>query len=220
MSEPVLTTHNTRAPDLRDLCAFMGMGLVSWQHVEDAHYLLFVKLIGAPKQEVCSVLYFSPPSFESRRVLVDRLTQVVVSDEKILKTWSKLNKDLGVHASNRGILAHYGLEYEIIYDAPEPSLNFKLGAPRLAKSRHNQIAALLGKKVNKQPLTTKDVRTFITGFIEIEERLKHFAQSFPLPQPQQQVSLLQGLVPYFASQGESPKVPPSSSQPDKSPSDR
>jgi hypothetical protein len=62
MSEPVLTTQHTRAPDLRDLCAFMGMGLVSWQKAEDAHYLLFVKLVAAPKQEVCSVLYFSPPS--------------------------------------------------------------------------------------------------------------------------------------------------------------
>jgi hypothetical protein len=106
MSEPVLTTQDTRAPDLRDLCAFMGMGLVSWQKVEDAHYLLFVKLIAAPKQEVCSVLYFSPPSFESRRVMVDRLAQVAISDAKVLKTWSKLNKDLGLQASNRGVLAH------------------------------------------------------------------------------------------------------------------
>ncbi len=95
MSEPVLTTEHTRAPDLRDLCAFIGMGLVSWQNVEDSHYLLFVKLIAAPKQEVCSILYFSPPSFESRRVLVDRLAQVVISDAEVLKTWSKLNKDLG-----------------------------------------------------------------------------------------------------------------------------
>jgi len=92
MSEPVLTTQNTRAPDLRDLCAFMGMGLVSWQNVEDAHYLLFAKLIGAPKQEICSVLYFSPPSFESRRVLVDRLAQVGISDDEILRTWSKLTR--------------------------------------------------------------------------------------------------------------------------------
>jgi hypothetical protein len=203
VSEPVLTTQHTSAPDLRDLCAFMGMGLVSWQRVEDAHYLLFVKLIAAPKQEVCSVLHFSPPSFESRRVLVDRLAQVVIADVAVLKTWSKLNKDLGSQASNRGTLAHYGLNYEIIYDTPEPSLDFKLGIPRLAQSRHNQIASLLGKKANKQPLTTRDIRKFITGFVEIEERLTEFTQSFQLPPPQQGANLLQGLLPFLSSQGAS-----------------
>jgi hypothetical protein len=192
----------------------MGMGLVSWQKVEDTHYLLFVKLIGAPKQEVCSILYFSPPSFESRRVLVDRLVQVVITDAEILKTWSKLNKDLGSHASNRGSLAHYGLDYEIIHSTPEPSLNFKIGAPRLAQSRHNQIASLLGKKSNKQPLTIRDVRKFITGFVEIEEHLKEFTQSFQLPAPQQGLGLLQGLAPYFSSLAGSPPTHPSKPQPD------
>jgi hypothetical protein len=184
----------------------MGMGLVSWQKVEDAHYLLFVKLVAAPKQEVCSVLYFSPPSFESRRVLVDRLAQVVISDAEVLKTWSKLNKDLGSQASNRGILAHCGLDYEIIYNTPAPSLDFKLGTPRLGQSRHNQIASLLGKKANKQPLATRDIRKFITGFIEIEERLTKFTQSVQLPPPQQGANLLQGLLPFLSSQA----APPSS----------
>jgi len=103
------------------------------------------------------------------------------------------NKDLGVAASNRGSLAHYGLQYEIIYNTPEPSMDFKFGAPRLGQSRHNQIASLLGKQANKQPLTTRDVRNFITGFVEVERRLTEFTQSLQLPSPQQGVGLLQAI---------------------------
>jgi hypothetical protein len=214
MFEPVLTTQNTKAPDLRDLCAFLGMALVTWQKVEDTHYLLFVKLIGAPKKEVCSILYFSPPSFESRRVLVDRLAQTIITDPKILKTWRKLNKDLDTEGSNRGKLAHYGLDYEVVFNTPEPSTDFKLGFPKLAPSRHNQIASLVGKKKTKEPLTTKEVRNLITNFIEIEGRLNEFIQSFHLPEPQQGANLLQGLAPYFSSLAGSPPSPPSKPQPD------
>jgi hypothetical protein len=195
----------------------MGMGLATWQRVEDCHYLLFEKLLNGPSQQVCSLLYFSPPSFESRRVMVDRIAQVVIKGEEINRTWKKLNKDLGTEAAKRGKLAHYGLNYEIIYNTPEPSLDFKLGAARLAPSRYNQIAELLGNKTAKEPLTIHEISDFITGFIAIGKRLEDFIDVVQVTS-QQPISYAQGLLQFLPSQAESPLIPPSNTSQDKPPS--
>src|SRR5438309_6132274 len=100
--------------DLFDLYGWMGAALTEWQRVEDAHYLFFLKILGAPKEEVCSVLYFSPPSFESRRVMVDRVAQHALENSDHKKDWPKISKRLDAGASHRGRIAHYALDFEII----------------------------------------------------------------------------------------------------------
>ena len=129
--------------DLFDLYGWMGAALTEWQRVEDAHYLFFLKILGAPKPEVCSVVYFSPPTFESRRVMVDRVAHYTIGEADHKKEWKKLNKRLEKCASQRGKLAHYGLGFEIIKTGPRWH-DFEIGAPRLEPSKHNKIAALKG----------------------------------------------------------------------------
>jgi hypothetical protein len=213
MVEPMPTTQNTKSPDLRDLCAFMGMGLAIWQRVEDVHYLLFKKLIGSPKEAICSILYFSPPSFESRRVLVDRLSQVIIEDIKWLKTWKKLNKDINLAGYQRGKLAHYGIDYEIIFNTPEPSTDFKLGPPKLAPSKHNQIASPLGQK--KKSLTVLEVREIIAKFIDIESRLGKFVEELNIPMSTPKTKYLEGLNRYFGNSSDRPLGILNQIQPDK-----
>jgi hypothetical protein len=219
MTDYVPKTENTKASETRDLCAYMGMGLATWQRVEDCHYQLFEKLLNGPSPTVCSILYFSPPTFESRRVLVDRIAQVLIADKEIKKEWEKLNKDLSTEAAKRGKLAHYGLDYEIVYNTPQPSLDFKMGAPRLAPSRYNQTAELLGNKTAKEPLTIRKIRDFIVSFMEIEDRLEAFLKALK-PAKQQAMGFSQALAPFLSSQGEHPPIPPNSSRPDKPPSDQ
>jgi hypothetical protein len=74
--------------DLFTLMGWVGAALTQWQQVEDAHYLFFLKILGAPKPEVCSVIYFSPPTFESRRVMVDRVAHYTITGKEDKKTWN------------------------------------------------------------------------------------------------------------------------------------
>jgi hypothetical protein len=43
--------------ELRLFLELIGACLMKWQSVEDAHYILFLKMLGAPQEEICSVIY-------------------------------------------------------------------------------------------------------------------------------------------------------------------
>src|ERR1700737_672274 len=92
-----------RNKDYQYFLAFIGLALTSWTIVEEQHFLLFRKMLSSISKEICSVLYFSPPSFESRRVLVDRVAQLYLP-ERHLKEWDAINTDLADGASQRGRL--------------------------------------------------------------------------------------------------------------------
>jgi hypothetical protein len=185
--------------DLSFLMGFVGAALTQWQQVEDAHYLFFLKILGAPKPEVCSVIYFSPPTFESRRVMVDRVAQLTITGEDDKKIWKKLNQRLDKAASHRGKLADYGLGFEIIKTGPNAT-DFKLGYPRLEPSRHNKIAELKGEKPETRHLTSKEVRGYIIEFIELGDDLENFTKKIANPRPQQGLGLLSGLLPFLGTE--------------------
>ena len=84
---------------------YMGVALTSWADVEEAHFLAFRKMMGSTKKEICSIIYFSIPSFEAKRVLVDRVATYYLADE-FKKGWSKLDRELQQASAQRGMLAH------------------------------------------------------------------------------------------------------------------
>jgi hypothetical protein len=195
---------------------FVGAALTQWQQVEDAHYLFFLKILGAPKPEVCSVIYFSPPTFESRRVMVDRVAQVTITNQADKKIWKKLNKRLEKAASHRGKLAHYGLGFEIIQTGPNAT-DFKLGDPLLKPSMHNKIAALKGEKPDTHRVTSQEVRGYIVDFIQLKDDLENFTKKVAAPQPQQGLGLLSALLPFLGTEETQhlslPTPPPSGGEP-------
>jgi hypothetical protein len=180
----------------------MGIVLTRWQSVEDAHYLLFVKMLGAPKEEICSVLYFSPPSFESRRVMVDRVAHFFLQDAAHKREWKDLNKRLETGASERGRIAHYSLDFEISPGPTGTLADMTLHSPRLKPSRYNQVAVLQGKGRDnpKHKLSTKELHGYIISFTKLSVELGAFAQKIALPPPQQGLGLLSGLLPHLGSQ--------------------
>jgi hypothetical protein len=184
--------------DLSFLLGFVGAALTEWQQVEDAHYLIFLKILGAPKPQVCSVIYFTPPTFESRRVMVDRVAQVTITDEDEKKLRTKLNQRLDKAASHRGTLAHYGLGFEIIKTGPNAT-DFKLGEPRLEPSRHNKIAELKGEKLENRHLTSKEVQRCIIEFFTLKDDLENFTKRIENPRPQQGLGLLSNLLPFLGT---------------------
>jgi hypothetical protein len=170
----------------------MGMALTRWQGVEDAHYLLFLKMLGAPKEEICSVLYFSPPTFESRRVLVDRVAHYFLEDKAQKKEWSDLNKRLGDRASERGRIAHYSLSFDFKYRGPTLAHGVDVTNPHIRPSPHNKVAVLQGKTVEspKHRLTADEVLKYIESFTALERDVIAFTKKISLPQPQQGLGLL------------------------------
>jgi hypothetical protein len=182
--------------DVFGLMGWVGAALTQWQRVEDAHYLFFLKILGAPKPEVCSVIYFSPPTFESRRVMVDRVAYHMIANKEDKKTWKELHKRLETAASQRGKLAHYALGFEIIKTGPNVT-DFKLGLPRLEPSKHNKIAELKGETPDTYHLTSKQVRDYIATFIQLQNDLEHFTKTVPVLQPQQGLGLLSSLWPFL-----------------------
>jgi hypothetical protein len=63
MSEPEKEDDRRYQEEFKNLCYFMGLSLVMWQQVEEEHFRLFVKMLGAPQKEICSIVYYSTESF-------------------------------------------------------------------------------------------------------------------------------------------------------------
>lgn len=121
--------------DYLHFMGYMGVALTSWADVEEAHFLAFRKMMGSTKKEICSIIYFSIPSFEAKRVLVDRVATYYLADE-FKKGWSKLDRELQQASAQRGMLAHYGLDFEILAktENEDGSLSIEFGRPRLRPS--------------------------------------------------------------------------------------
>jgi hypothetical protein len=184
-----LTTKKLNDKDLPRLFQAMGVALTTFQGVEDAHYLLFLKMLGAPMEEVCSVIYFSPPSFEGRRVMVDRVAQHAL-EEKYKNEWNALNKRLSKASEKRGRIAHYSLDFEWIDVPPVPPADFafgEMGKPRLRPSRYNRL------KDGDNPqhlLTIIEVAKSVSVFAQLRDDLNAFTAKVSLPRPRQGLGLL------------------------------
>jgi hypothetical protein len=147
----------------------MGIALIVWQQVEDAHYSFFVKLCSRLPPEICSIIYFSPPTFESRRVMVDRIAQIAINSKGEAAEWKKLNKKLEIGASQRGKIAHFGLEFEIKITGQGPK-DFDRGEARLARSKHNKIK----RNEDEQHLTRAEIGAFVGNFDDLIKNLADF----------------------------------------------
>ena len=150
---PSKPQNKASASATTELVGFVGLVIVTWQQVEEAHYLLFAKLVGVPSDDIASILYFSPPTFESRRVLVDRIAQCTLENKAHKSEWAALNKRLGKGASNRGKIAHYSLYHlSDIRETGDPDSPIEfvsnLEFPLLTPSIFNRVAALKGEGKN------------------------------------------------------------------------
>jgi hypothetical protein len=130
--------------ETREILFLMGLGLTSWERVEDEHFFLFRKLLDYQADQICSVLYHGPPTFESRRVLVDRLMEANVVPPDFKTVWRKINKRLATAANHRGQLAHFGLGFDVDYLDKEPSLKYRVINPHLRPSLNNRLKSMQG----------------------------------------------------------------------------
>ncbi|WP_340667914.1 hypothetical protein [Bradyrhizobium ottawaense] len=180
--------------DYMHFMAYMGAALTSWADVEEAHFLAFRKMMGLTKKELCSIVYFSIPSFEGKRVLVDRIAAYYLADD-FKSEWSKLDRELQSASSQRGMLAHYGLDFELLDQTTDEdgSLKFKFGAPRLRPSSYNEVFVIQGKTGDKHTLTMDKIRNCAERFQELSKRMADFTHR--MQEAQHHVGFAQALFP-------------------------
>jgi hypothetical protein len=161
---------------IKPLLIYMSLALIGWEHVEDELYLLFRKLLNYPSDSICSILYHSPPSFESRRVLLDRIIEACIMPKEARIDWKKISKRLVKASEHRGQPAHFGLGFEIEFPGQTPPLNYRFINPHLRPSLKNRLKSSQGRGYEN-----KDNRisaSKITEYIEEFSKLKSDIESF------------------------------------------
>jgi hypothetical protein len=116
--------------------------------------------------------------------MTDRIAQAVITDKVPKKEWKNLNKRLDEAASQRGKIAHYGLDFEIKITGQ--GLNdFERRPAKLSQSRHNAIAKLKGESVAQRYLTIEELQTFVDNFDKLSTDLHEFTMNVSGPLPQE-----------------------------------
>jgi hypothetical protein len=121
-------------PEDRDcLYKALGEGLVRWQYIETAFYLIALALTGM-EQKTCSLMFFHIKSAENKLSLIDRLIFTNIKQAERTKHWTPISKSIAGAIKFRNSLAHF--EYFILTDE-----NFKAIRPktkfRYALSSHH-----------------------------------------------------------------------------------
>jgi hypothetical protein len=105
-----MTTHKTIvaiAPsnDIGLLGGFYGRtgeALVMWQGLENAHYRLFLQLLGAANNDVAALTYFSHKSFNSRHIMVGSMIQIVLAQKTRIVLRSEWGDVAGLQKAIKG----------------------------------------------------------------------------------------------------------------------
>jgi hypothetical protein len=215
---PETSTEESRKAEFRKLCEAIGFAMMTWQDIEAAHFRLFLKMLGAPKKEVCSAIYYSVESFDARHKMVGRMAHYFMQADSYAPhraVWSGvdggLSKKVKDANENRNKLAHYGMDFDVIgqTERPDGSRVVELSNPRLQPYYENQVSRLLGRTPDRPEhnLSAKEISGYASLFQRVGAEIDDFQKSLTLPPPHQGIGLLAGLLPYLGS-GEIPNPSP------------
>jgi hypothetical protein len=199
----------------QEFCYHIGLALVTWQDVEEAHFKLFFKLIGAPNGEIASLAYHSLDSFQTRHVMVGRMIDLffknTTQDETVKRVWANvdgLQKRLKDANLNRNKLAHYSWETDFVSEThlETGGVIVKFTGPRLQASSYNSVSRVLGYTPDKPEhnLDEGTLRTYIGDFRRLATELDAFQRdlnSWPLEPTLAQVL---GLPPKYLKESRLP----------------
>jgi hypothetical protein len=184
-------TSDNMFEEFQNFCYHVGLALITWQDVEEAHFKLFFKLVGAPNEKIASLAYHSIESFENRHKMVDRMLVLFCKQNKhtgtAMKFWSNaeggLNKELKEANKNRNKLAHYRWENDIIGQKElfDGSVVIEFGEPKLQPSSYNLVSRMLGHTPDRleHNLNVGSIGKYIKTFRDLAEKLDRFHIALP-----------------------------------------
>lgn len=187
--------------EFQDLCYHIGLALVTWQELEESHFSLFFKMVGARDYEIGSVIYHHIESFQTRHTMLGYIAQIYLKDKPDQRqVWENnsggLKKEIKDANENRNKLAHYAEDVDLgeMITQPDGSVSFPVSNPSLRPGRHNTISRLLGRTADKPEhnLGVTEIRDLIKAFRELTKKIDDFRLSLPVPpgaHPVQQLGL-------------------------------
>src|ERR1043166_3241180 len=169
--------------DYNDLCMRMGFALAVWQHVEEAHFQLYLHLLRYPSVDVASVAYFAVESFAARKNTVNWMVHYFLKDSKldndtkINKEWNDINKELKDLNENRNKIAHYSIEFDSdLTEHPYGSATVWFSDARLQPSRHNKVSEIVGRTPDREAhnISADALDSYIRAFGDLTRRIQNF----------------------------------------------
>jgi hypothetical protein len=175
-----------------ELCFALGQAIVAWQDVEDAHFRLFFRMLGATNTDIAAIVYYNTESFDGRRRMVDNMVKVVLTKKEykaLRSAWANdrggLQKEIRVANDNRNKLAHYSLETDTTatMDRETEIVEVRISSPRLRPSVYNIVSHLLGRTPDQPAhnLGVNEVRSFAAEFRSLAKRMSAFHDQLPVP---------------------------------------
>jgi hypothetical protein len=189
-----------------ELCLALGQAIVAWQDVEDAHFRLFFRMLGATNIDIAAIVYYNTESFDGRRRMVDNMVKVVLTkkEHKALRSaWASnhggLQKEIKDANDNRNKLAHYSLETDTAATMePETEIvEVRISSPRLHPSVYNVVSHLLGRTPDQPAhnLGVSEVRSFASEFRSLAKKMGAFHDQLPVPTDPNSTLWQRGLPP-------------------------
>jgi hypothetical protein len=174
--------------DYAEFCQIMGFTLASWQRVEEAHFTFFQKMLGGPSAEVCSVIYHGTPSFEGRRVLVDRVAIFFKMPDDARTEWIAIHKAIEPAAANRNKIAHYVVDSDVLgqEEHDDGSITFTISPHRLRPSKVNIVDRLKGRTPEKpgHNVSRNELFEYMKDFQNLTARINALTRKLFPPQQQ------------------------------------
>jgi hypothetical protein len=140
--------------------------------------------------------------------------------DRFKKDWSKLNSDLQIASSQRGMLAHYGVDFELLSrkEHADGSVDIEFGKPQLRPSAYNEVFVMQGKTGEKHTLTSEKIQLCVDSFHDLSRRLTEFSVQMNDEPPPRDFS--QALLPEGGLLGGLRHLFPSESPSDDAPSEK
>jgi hypothetical protein len=171
--------------DFQDFCYHIGLALVTWQDVEEAHFKLFFKLIGAPNGEIASLAYHSIEGFQQRHAMIGRMIDAFFKntkqDEVVKQTWGNadgLQKRLKAANLDRNKLAHYSWKTDFVSEThlATGGVIVKFSGPRLQASAYNSVSRASGYTPDKPEhnLDIAAIQAYTGEFLRLAVKLDDF----------------------------------------------
>jgi hypothetical protein len=104
---------NTESDSEKLFFETFGRAILRWQFVESGLYMIYNDVIRGKSYEQVSASFHVVTSFSTRVDMTDAAMQYALSPEE-RREWNELRNKIKKGAQQRNVLAHYGLEYEML----------------------------------------------------------------------------------------------------------
>lgn len=160
----------------------LGMCITDWAHIEEELFAI-CRAVLQTSPERTSIVYFRTPSISARIELVDELIFTVLSDRSAakdnrdVKEWTKLKRDIQSELSVRNRLAHSPAGPVLMGPIGNWHEYFSAGEKIRYESYAIPSETMRSRTKKKSALSADDLETYLKKLAHLNIRLRDFRHS-------------------------------------------